>query len=418
MQSGVYYFSAVKTVRHEFPALIIVLATLAANAALAVEMAEPKDVPPLFAEGEARTVEEWRDVRRPAVKKLLESEVYGRRPVERPPHLAFSALEPDAVMMGGAAIRKRVRVEYGGAFGTNSFTFTAFIPRQEKPAPSFVFICNRPPDEVIDPTRRVKSGFWPAEEIVARGYAAIAFAFDEVTPDREHGNTLGVFAAFEDVTAKYRPYDRWGALSAWGWAASRILDWIETEPSLDAKHVAVIGHSRGGKTALVAAAWDERFAMACSNDSGCGGAKLHHADLPNSEMISHSIRSRAFWYCNRYRMWANRDKETPFDQHMLVAMIAPRLVCIGSATEDPWAGPCGEYLTARLASEAWRVFGRKGLVSDGFPAPETPQQDGDISYHLRRGEHDLTPYDWNVYMDFADRHGWRGDNMQRKEKEP
>ena len=185
---------------------------------------------------------------------------------------------------------------------------------------------------------------------------------------------------------------------------------------MDAKHVAVIGHSRGGKTALVAAAWDERFAMACSNDSGCGGAKLHHADLPNSEMISHSIRSRAFWYCNRYRMWANRDKETPFDQHMLVAMIAPRLVCIGSATEDPWAGPCGEYLTARLASEVWRVFGRKGLVSDGFPAPETPQQDGDISYHLRRGEHDLTPYDWNVYMDFADRHGWRCARGQGKEE--
>ena len=175
---------------------------------------------------------------------------------------------------------------------------------------------------------------------------------------------------------------------------------------MDAKHVAVIGHSRGGKTALVAAAWDERFAMACSNDSGCGGAKLHHADLPNSEMISHSIRSRAFWYCNRYRMWANRDKETPFDQHMLVAMIAPRLVCIGSATEDPWAGPCGEYLTVCLASEVWRVFGRKGFVSDGFPAPETPQQGGDISYHLRSGEHNLTPYDWNVYMDFADRHGW------------
>ena len=190
--------------------LVVVMLLFAVGGAAAVEMTEPKDVPPLFAEGEARTIEEWRNVRRHAVKKLLESEVYGRRPVERPPHLAFSALEPDAVMMDGAAIRKRVRVEYGGAFGTNSFTFTAFIPRQEKPAPSFVFICNRPPDEVIDPTRRVKSGFWPAEEIVARGYAAIAFAFDEVTPDREHGNTLGVFAAFEDVTAKYRPYDRWG----------------------------------------------------------------------------------------------------------------------------------------------------------------------------------------------------------------
>ena len=390
-----------------FSFCIAVLATLAANAALAVEMAEPKDVPPLFAEGEARTVEEWRDVRRPAVKKLLESEVYGRRPVERPPHLAFSAIEPDAVMMDGAAVRKRVRVEYGGAFGTNSFTFTAFIPRQEKPAPSFVFICNRPPDEVIDPTRRVKSGFWPAEEIVARGYAAIAFAFDEVTPDREHGNTLGVFAAFEDVTAKYRPYDRWGALSAWGWAASRILDWIETEPSLDAKHVAVIGHSRGGKTALVAGVCDTRFAMACSNDSGCSGAKLNHIDLPKSEHLRQIVRTFPYWFCANYIRHVNAEKEWNVDQHAFVALMAPRLVCIGSASEDAWAGQEGEYWTGRLASPAWELYGKKGLVSDGFPPPEHPLQEGCVSYHLRSGKHNLTPYDWNCYMDFADRHGWR-----------
>lgn len=364
-------------------------------------------VPSLFVAGEDPAVENWTRIHRPAIRKLLETEVYGKRPVERPPHLAFSALEPDVVMMDGKAVRKRVRVEYGGAFGTNSFAFTAFIPRQERKAPAFVFICNRSPDN-IDPTRQVKSEFWPAEEIVARGYAAIAFWFDEVTPDREHGNTLGVFAAFENVAAKYRSDTRWGALSAWGWGASRILDWIETEPSIDARHVAVIGHSRGGKTALVAAAWDERFAMACSNDSGTGGAKLHHIDLPDSEHIADSIRSRAFWYCNRYAMWANRDLEVPFDQHMLVALIAPRLVCIGSATEDAWAGPCGEYLTARYASEAWTaVYGRKGFVSDGFPKPDAPQQEGDISYHIRSGKHDLTLSDWNVYMDFADRHGWR-----------
>ena len=385
-----------------------VAAAMVAACAGAVEMAVPRNVPPLFAPGEKPwNGEAWQRGRRAEIKSLLETEVYGKRPVERPPHLAFSSVEPDAVMMDGAAVRKRVRVEYGGAFGTNSFTFTAFIPRVARPAPSFVFICNRPAAENIDPTRRVKSPFWPAEGIVARGYAAIAFAFEEVTPDREHGNTLGVFAAFEDVERQYRSYTSWGALSAWAWAASRVLDWIETEPSLDARHVAVIGHSRGGKTALVAAAWDERFAMACSNESGAGGAKLNHIDLPFSEHIADSIRSRGFWYCHRYAHWANRDTETPFDQHMLVALVAPRLVCIGSATEDDHAGPFGEYQTARYASPAWRVFGARGFVSDGFPEPEAPQQEGDISYHLRTGKHGLTPYDWNVYMDFADRHGWK-----------
>ena len=390
-------------------AIAAVAVAMCAMCAAAIEMAVPQNVPPLFAPGaRPRDGEAWRKGRREEIKKLLETEVYGKRPVERPPHLAFSAVEPDTVMMDGAAVRKRVRVEYGGAFGTNSFTFTAFVPRQASPAPSFVFICNRSAAESIDPTRLVKSALWPAEEIVARGYAAIAFAFEEVTPDMFHGNTRGVFAAFEDVERQYRPYSSWGALSAWAWAASRVLDWIETEPSLDAKHVAAIGHSRGGKTALVAAAWDERFAMACSNDSGDGGAKLHHIDLPNSEHIVDSLRSRAFWYCRRYIHWANRDMETPFDQHMLVALIAPRLVCIGSATEDDYAGPYGEYQTARYASSAWRIFGKKGFVSEGFPAPDAPQQEGDISYHIRTGKHDLTLYDWGVYMDFADQHGWTG----------
>ena len=119
------------------------------------------------------------------------------------------------------------------------------------------------------------------------------------------------------------------------------------------------------------------------------------------------MRSRSFWYCHNYKTWANLDQMAPFDQHMLVALIAPRLVCIGSATEDAHAGPFGEYCTARYASPAWTLFGKKGFVARGFPEPETPQQEGDISYHVRTGKHDLTPYDWGVYMDFADKHGWR-----------
>ena len=372
----------------------------------AIEFAEPRNVPRLF-DPYSMNPSKWTAERRPELKDVLAKEVYGVRPVERPPHLVFSAAEPDAVMMDGTAVRKRIRIEYGGKFGTNSFVCTAFIPRAQKPVPSFVFICNRPPAENIDPTREVKSGFWPAEEIVARGYATVAFHMGDVAPDKQHGNTRGVFAAFEDVERQYRPKNAWGALSAWAWAASRVLDWIETEPMLDAKHVAVIGHSRGGKTALVAAAWDERFAMAVSSCSGTGGAKLHHVDLPNAERIVDSVSSHQFWYCRNYTRWVNLDDRAPFDQHMLVALIAPRLVCIGSATEDPHAGPYGEYCTARYATPAWTVFGRPGFVSRGFPEPGQPQQEGDISYHIRAGKHDLTPSDWAFYMDFADRHGWR-----------
>lgn len=371
----------------------------------------PENVPELLVTekgDKVETHEQWEHVRRPEIVKFFTDEVYGRRPVERPPHLGFSVAEPDRVMMDGAAVRKRIRVEYGGVGGTNSFVFTAFIPTAAtNPAPSFVFICNRDPQENIDPERKCRSGFWPAEEIVRRGFAAITFFNGDVTPDCEHGRTLGVFAAFErNIYRKYRPYTVWGLLSAWAWGASRVLDWIETEPSLDAKRVAVIGHSRGGKTALVAAAYDRRFAMACSSCSGCGGAKLHHIDLPNSESIFQSVRGRHFWYCNQYARWVNADREMPYDQHAFVALIAPRLVCIGSATEDDHAGPAGEYWTARLASPAWELYGKRGLVSAAFPAPETPQQDGCVSYHIRTGQHDLTPYDWGVYMDFAKRHGW------------
>jgi hypothetical protein len=308
--------------------------------------------------------------------------------------------------MAGKAVRKRIRVSYEGKYGKGSFVFTAFIPKCRKKVPAFLLICNRNPVENIDPSRKVKSGFWPAEEIVDRGYAAIAFWNGDIAPDRNVGNREGVFACFENPAHGRRP-DAWGTLSAWGWGASRVMDWIEKEPLIDAKKVAVVGHSRGGKTALVTGVYDKRFAMICSNDSGCSGAKLNHIDLPNSEHIAHIMRTFPYWFCGNYVRQANADKEWRVDQHQFIALLAPRLVCIASATKDRWAGPEGEYWSGVLASPAWELYGKKGLVSNGFPPPDRPLQDGCISYHLRTGKHNLTPYDWKVYMDFADRHGWR-----------
>ena len=392
---------------------VALAAALAAAAvpAMAQEGPEPKpeNVPELlvtFGGEKVATREQWEQVRAPELLEEFTREEYGRRPVERPAAMAFEKAAPDAVMMEGKAIRKRIRVVYAGPYGGGTFVFTAFIPKQAKPAPAFILICNRSPDDNIDPERKVKSDFWPAEEIVAHGYAAIAFWNGDLAPDRSTGNTQGVFTAFDDVNRQYRPRDRWGTLSAWAWGASRVMDWIETEPLLDARHVAVVGHSRGGKTALVAGVYDKRFAMACSNDSGCSGAKLNHIDLPKSEHLKQIVSTFPFWFCPNYTTHVNAEKDWRVDQHEFIALMAPRLVCIASATEDAWAGPLGEYWSGVLASPAWALYGQKGLVADGFPAPDHPLQEGCISYHLRTGKHNLTRYDWACYMDFADRHGW------------
>ena len=386
----------------------IILSAFAAAAVFAADP-EPKDVPALMTTksgAKVTSVETWEKVRRPELLDVFLANEYGRRPVERPDTLKFELAEPDKPMMDGKAIRKRVRVSWKGPLASQSFVFTAFIPvtAKERPAPGFILICNRPASENIDPERVKKSEFWPAEEIVSRGYAALAFWNGDVAPDDPKGNcSKGVHACW----AKERTADSWGALSAWAWGASRVLDWVETEPLLDAKHFGVVGHSRGGKTSLLAGATDTRFAMACVNNSGCSGAKLNHIVLPKSESIARITKVFPHWFCLNYRQFSGKEFEMDFDQHMLVALMAPRAVAIASASGDAWAGQRGEYASALLASPAWELYGKKGLVSSGFPNPGEARQDGTVSYHFRPGKHNLTLHDWNRYMDFADRLGWK-----------
>ncbi|MBQ2631950.1 MAG: family 20 glycosylhydrolase [Kiritimatiellae bacterium] len=399
----------------------------------AEEVPEPEDVPELlttFGGAPVRDVAAWEGVRRPELLARFLERMYGVRPAAaEKPDVSFSDDEPAVEMMGGKAVRRRVRISYRGPYGTNSFVATAFIPKSSRPVPSFVLICNRSPEKNLDPTRAVKSGFWPAEEIVGRGYAAIAFFNGDVAPETYNPATAflgGVFPCYE------RPADRtdqsWGTLSAWAWGASRVMDWIETEPSLDAAHVGVVGHSRGGKTSLLAGATDERFAMTCVNCSGCGGAKLAHVDLPTSEYYAIFLNSRVtYWFCGAFQRYCmNHDRRIEqidawrgswslvaepmdFDQHELAALVAPRLLAVASASGDPGAGPVGEFHTVRLASPAWELYGRRGIADAEFPPTGAPICGADVSYHLRDGKHDLTPYDWGVYMDFADAHGWRGE---------
>jgi pimeloyl-ACP methyl ester carboxylesterase len=352
------------------------------------------------------TREAWESVRRPEVLELFRTHVYGRNPVGRPDSLRFETADAGTAMMEGMALRKKIVIRYSGPGGAGAIRLTAFIPRSGKPAPAFLLICNRP-EKNIDPERIEKSPFWPAEELVARGYAALAFFNGDVDPDRHDGFTNGVHGVFQPDASARKP-DAWATIAAWAWGASRVMDWIETEPLLDARRVAVVGHSRGGKTALWCGATDPRFALTISNDSGCGGAKLNRMDLPKSESIARINQALPHWFCENFKQYGSNEDALPVDQHMLIALLAPRLAYVASATLDDWAGQPGEFRSCQLASPVWQLYGLKGLVGDAFPPPDAPRQEGRVGYHLRTGKHDLTVYDWQRFMDFADKHWKQG----------
>ena len=384
-----------------------------------VDCMQPVNLPELMqtADGtEIKTVEQWETKRRPELLEFFTQNMHGVRPVERPADLAFSPSAPDADMLDGTVVRKQVRATFSGPYGGWGFDILAFLPKSNSPVPVFVLICNRALEKQVDPELKVKSEFCPVEAITKRGYAIAIFKntqlgldsyFPYVKDDRlvvqDPPFTNGFYACFE----KERSYRSWGAISTWAWGASRVMDWIETVPAFDAKHVAVVGHSRGGKTSLWAGATDRRFALVCVNNSGCCGAKLNHVAVSMSETIAFDNVYNPHWFCRAFREFNGRDMLVPFDQHWLAALVAPRLLYIASASLDVGAGPWGEFLTARHASPAWELYGLKGLVEEGPPMVEKPFQKGCIGHHVRNGDHDLRLYDWNRYMDFADSHGWR-----------
>lgn len=323
--------------------------------------------------------------------------VYGRRPAAAENVAArFVELDPPRETKDGKAIRRRVKVEYSGPLGDGSFSFLAFIPKSDKPVPAAVLLCNRPEAMPIDDDSKAATDFWPRDEIVGRGYAAIAFYLSDLAAETYRAETAlasGVFKVFGPKYAERKPSD-WGVLSAWAWGASRVMDWIERTPELDAKKVMVVGHSRGGKCALVAGIVDERFAMVCANNSGRGGAQLNKMRLPLSEpWDAFRYWGVGYWFAEGYErvFGGGADWSAPYDQDDWLALVSPRILCVGSGAADDWAGPEAECAAAKSAEAAW--------WRDG--APENCQ------YGVREGDHGLLLVDWRRYLDFADAR-WRG----------
>ena len=373
----------------------------------------PNGVPELLktVSGEMVTTrEQWESVRRPEVVKMLLDEEYGVRPVERPADLSFMETAAPEECYGGKAIRKRIKATYSGPGGKGEMNFSVWIPKRATPAPVFIHSSPRP-SETADKVDGPRPVYWlPVDDIVSRGFAVAAYCNQEVAEDWKGADvaTTGVFKGFGPQDLLNRQPTEWGILSAWAWGMSRILDWVETEPLLDAKKAAAVGLSRNGKTALVAGAFDSRFAMTVSCCSGCSGAKLNHMELWESEHIKDIMIAKK-WFAPNYEKYVGKDRTSkmPFDQHFLLALVAPRLLYVSSASEDAWAGQRGEVAALELASPVWKkLYGIPGLVAHGFPKVDVPLNAGNLGYHLRDGFHDITRYDWRCYMDFAEGRGW------------
>lgn len=370
------------------------------------------------------SVDAWR-AHRPALVKLLENEMFGPMPTERL-QVAATEVERDPAALGGAATRTQWVVELSRGKELLSVELLVYVPNErEGLVPAFLglnFKGNHTvwPDEEIrvprswmandakfgvrdnrasESARGQRAARWPIELLVSRGYALATAYYGDLDPDFDDGFRNGLHAVLGDDPAR----DTLGTIGAWAFGLSHLLDALGKVDGLDQERVAVFGHSRLGKTALWAGATDPRFWFAISNNSGCGGAALSRRR--HGETVKRIQEVFPHWFTTRFRRYADHEDDLPFDQHHLIALMAPRPVYVASASGDDWADPRGEFLAAVGATPAWELHGLRGLGGATFPeAPDTALGEGSVGYHLRSGKHDVTAWDWARFLDFADRH--------------
>jgi dienelactone hydrolase len=371
-----------------------------------------------------KTVREWEQVRRPELLEMFASQMYGRTPKD-PIAVTYETLTENPNAMNGKATARQVKFRFSNGPKTIEAILLLMIPNHVKgKAPVFVgynYEGNHttttepgiffPPllhliIEADDPAwaEGHEANRWSYDKIIDRGYAVATMSYHDIYPDkvgmkdqREH-SIVSLFSGYRpDSVAP----DEWQAIGAWAWGSSRIVDYLETQDRIDADRIAIMGHSRQGKAALWAGAQDKRFRIVISNNSGCGGASLSKRIF--GETVA-QVTSRSPWFCPSFRkLYANNESALPFDQHELIALMAPRPVYVASAAEDGWADPKGEFLAASHAGPVYKLYGLSGLETDVQPDLDQPIMN-DVGYHIRTGKHAVTEYDWERYLDFADKH--------------
>lgn len=340
------------------------------------------------------TLSEWKKSRRAEILDLFREHVYGRSP-NRPGDLRFKVAAEEKTALGGKATRRDVDITIGNAGREFTYRLTIWMPNgAPKPLPVFFLLNHRG-----TLASQINLPFFPVDRILARGYAAAGVTLIQVSPDNPKTYRDGIIS-FYDGPEEKAP-NAWKTISAWAWSGQRAMDYFETDKDLDARRVAVVGHSRSGKTALWCAAQDERFAMAVSSCSGETGAAL--ARRVEGETIARINKGFPYWFATNYRKYDDREDDLPVDQHELIALVAPRLVYVSSSEKDAWADPPGEFLSCVHATPVFHLYGVKAMETAQMPGLEQPIHSGNIAYHIKPGGHAMIEYDWDRYMDFADR---------------
>ena len=347
----------------------------------------------------------WEKERRLELLRLFEDHVYGQMPKAYDSinftlrnHIS-DVMYGENYLKNGKASLKEVEITTWRNKDSVSIHLTLFIPNNvEKPAPVFLLINNRAKYNT-DPTRFIRSQFWPAEMLIDNGYAIAAFHVSDAAPDHKDHYEEGVLRLYPEQVEKGNGMQ---AIGAWAWAASRVMDYFEENDAIDAKKVALVGHSRGGKASLWSGAQDQRFALVFSNNSGNTGASLSKRVF--GETVKAINDAFPHWFADNYKKYSDNEGALPVDQHMLLSLIAPRPVYVTSATEDLWADPKGTYLSLIEAEKAYDLYDRKSALSPEPPTVNQPIINSFLGYHIREGIHNMTAYDWKNFILFADYH--------------
>lgn len=365
------------------------------------------------------SVKMWEKQRRPEISEIFQTQMYGKAP-GRPKDMHWEVISVDLNAFDGKATRKDVAIYFGKGKTDKKMNLRIYLPNQiKKPAPVFLGISFGPNYTVVDdpgvegpdttitlPAMRfVRKGSmassWQLPMLLERGYGLATFHNADLDPDTNDFSN-GVHTMYYKEGQTHPATDEWGAIAAWAWGASRAMDYFEKDRDIDHKHVGIVGHSRNGKAAVWAGANDQRFALVLSGNSGCGGVALSKRKY--GETIEAINVRFPHWFCDNYKLYNDREEDMPFDQHELVAFVAPRPIYIASGQTDNWSDQKGEFLGGKYAEPVYELYGLPGIGTDEWPAVDEFYGRGYIGYHNRTGGHAVTAVDWEHFLDFADLH--------------
>lgn len=409
------------------PALLLV-SILALGATAMAQLPAPENLPsrpelpdPLVAlDGTKITTKDaWLNKRKPELKDLFQNYMYGHIP-GKPADLAFKVERVDAKALGGKATLKEITISYGPPETPKMHLLLVIPNKRTGPAPVFLGLnFNGNHTLLTDPKIRLPQGWmrdgkgvkknlatdegrgtaidaWSLEHVIDAGYAVATVYYGDIVSDRSDKRE-GVQNYIK--TGQPAEHD-WGAIAAWAWGLQRVVDYLVTDADIDSSRIVVFGHSRLGKTALLAAAFDERIAAAIPSQAGCGGTAPSRTTNPKAETVKIITKAFPHWFTPTFSKFRDSVDKIPFDQHALVALVAPRPVLFNNALEDQWADPDGQFRILVAADPVYKLLGSEGLGAKERPAVGSSVL-SPLGYAIREGKHSVTPADWRVFVDFA-----------------